>query len=135
IGRGARRARRYTKRQTKPRIGSRSRLSGCEDTRGKIGVARIECFNTQRQKHCEEEGDHGKRPLAAFHGSTLFRSKKTTSLERRRRLSLKNSLSARVPRAAKRACEKCDESTCARCLNDFVKRRSAPPTPPPSLRR
>ena len=36
-----------------------SRLSGREGTRGKIGVARIECSNTQQQKHCEEEGDHG----------------------------------------------------------------------------
>ena len=52
-----------------------SRLSGREGTGGKIGVARIECSSTQRQKHCEEEGDHGKRPLAAFHGSTPFRSK------------------------------------------------------------
>jgi hypothetical protein len=33
-----------------------SRLSGREGTRGKIGVARIECSNTQRQKHCEEGG-------------------------------------------------------------------------------
>jgi hypothetical protein len=32
------------------------RLSGREGTRGKIGVARIECSNTQRQKHCEEGG-------------------------------------------------------------------------------
>src|SRR5262249_18297079 len=56
-----------------------SRLSGREGTRGKIGVARIECSNTQRQKHCEERGDDSKRPLAAFHGSTPFRSKKTTS--------------------------------------------------------
>src|SRR5262249_55617412 len=62
-----------------------SRLSGREGTRGKIGIARMECSNTQRQKLCEEEGDHGKRPLAAFHGSTPL----TTSLERRRRLSLK----------------------------------------------
>jgi hypothetical protein len=61
-----------------------SRLSGREGTRCKIGVARIECFNTQRQKHCDDEGDDGKRPFAAFHGSTSFRSKKTTSLERRR---------------------------------------------------
>jgi hypothetical protein len=53
-----------------------SRLSGREGTRGKIGVARIECSNTQRQKHCEEEGDDGKRPLAAFHGSTPFRVEK-----------------------------------------------------------
>src|SRR5262245_47850574 len=45
---------------------------------------------------CEEYGDDGKRPLAAFHASTP----PTTSLERRRRLSLKCSLSARVPRAA-----------------------------------
>jgi hypothetical protein len=35
-----------------------------EGTGGKIGVARIECFNTQRRKHCEEENS-GKRP--AFH--------------------------------------------------------------------
>jgi hypothetical protein len=53
-----------------------NRLSGCEGTRGKIGVARIECSNTQRQKHCEEEGDHGKRPIAASHGSTPFKAKK-----------------------------------------------------------
>jgi len=50
-----------------------SRLSGREGTRSKIGVARIECSNTQRQKHCEEEGDHGKRPLAAFHDSAPSR--------------------------------------------------------------
>src|SRR5262245_19374001 len=49
-----------------------SRLSGCEGTRGKIGAARIECSNTQRQKHCEEERDHGNRPIAASHGSTPF---------------------------------------------------------------
>src|SRR5262249_21909625 len=36
----------------------------------------IECSNTQRQKRCEEERDDGKRPLAAFHGSTPVRSKK-----------------------------------------------------------
>ena len=43
-------------------------------------------------EECEEEGDDGKRPLAAFHGSTRFRS--TTSLERRRRLN------AATPRSA-----------------------------------
>jgi len=69
-----------------------SRLSGREGMRGKISVARIECSNTQRQKHCEEEGGHGKRALAASHGSIPF----TTSLERRRRLSV--CLSARAPR-------------------------------------
>src|ERR1700688_2713728 len=66
-----------------------SRLSGREGTRCKIGVARIECSNTQRQMHYEEEGNDGKRPFAAFHGSTPFRSKKTTrttSLERRRKI-------------------------------------------------
>jgi hypothetical protein len=63
-----------------------SRLSGREGTRCKIGVARIECANTQRQKHCEEKGDDGKRPFATFHGSTPFRSKKTKSLERRRKV-------------------------------------------------
>ena len=35
-----------------------------------VGVARIECSNTQRQKHCEEEGHGSQRPLTAFHGST-----------------------------------------------------------------
>jgi len=45
-----------------------SRLRGREDTRAKIGVARIECFNTQWQKRCDEEGDDGKRSLAALHG-------------------------------------------------------------------
>ncbi|MFY9899160.1 MAG: hypothetical protein WAK67_15390, partial [Xanthobacteraceae bacterium] len=52
-----------------------SRLRGHERTRGKIGVARTECSNIQRQKHCREQGGDGKRPLAAFHGSTPFRSK------------------------------------------------------------
>src|SRR5258707_665841 len=47
-----------------------SRLSGHEGTIGKIGVARIECSNTRRQKHCEQGEDDGKRPLPAFHGST-----------------------------------------------------------------
>src|SRR5262249_50075095 len=83
-----------------------SRLSGREGTRGKIGVARIECSNTQRQKHCEEE-DHGKRPLAAFHGSTVFGSKKTTSLERRRSIAFLRTCRERPSR--KRAREKCDE--------------------------
>jgi hypothetical protein len=46
------------------------RLRGREATRGKIGVARIECSNAQRQKRCEQKGDDGKRPLAVFHGST-----------------------------------------------------------------
>src|SRR5215471_3548597 len=62
-------------------------------------VARTECSNTQRQKLCEEEGDHGKRPLAAFPGSTPL----TTSLERRRRLSLKCSLSASATTPPQRA--------------------------------
>src|SRR5262249_51737485 len=75
-----------------------SRLSGREGTRRKIGVAPIECSNTQRQKHCEEGGDDGKRPLAAFHGSTPFRSKKPPSLKRP--LSSKYSLSARALRTA-----------------------------------
>jgi hypothetical protein len=39
-----------------------------EGARGEIGVARIECSRTQWQKHCEECGDDGKRPLATFHG-------------------------------------------------------------------
>src|SRR5271156_4283211 len=73
-----------------------SRLSGREGTRGKIGVARIKCPNTQRQGQCEEESENGVWPFAAFHGSTPFRPKKTTSLERRRRLSLKHNLSARA---------------------------------------
>jgi hypothetical protein len=51
-----------------------SRLSGREGTKLKIGVARFECPNTQRQKCCEEEGDDGERPFTAFHGSTLFNS-------------------------------------------------------------
>ena len=55
--------------------------SNREGTRGKVGVARIECANTQRQKPSEEEGDDEERPLAAFH-----------DLERRLRLSLKCSL-------------------------------------------
>src|SRR5262245_60955873 len=76
-----------------------SRLSGREGTRGKIGVARIECANTQRQKHCQKEGDDGKRPLAAFHGSTPFRSKKDDVLGTALCL-LKYSLCTRVQRAA-----------------------------------
>jgi hypothetical protein len=59
------------------------RLSGHEGTRGKISVACIECSDTQRQKHGEEKGDDEKRLLAAFHGPTPSRSKKTMSLERR----------------------------------------------------
>jgi hypothetical protein len=53
-------------------------LSGREGARGKIGIARIECSSSSshRQKSCEEEGNDGKRPLDAFHGSTSFRSKK-----------------------------------------------------------
>jgi hypothetical protein len=52
-----------------------SRLSGRKGTRCRIGVARIECSNTQRQKDCqEEEGNDGKRRLAAFHGSTPISS-------------------------------------------------------------
>ena len=43
--------------------------------------------------------DHGKRPLAAFHGSTPL----TTSLERRRRLSLKCSISASAATPPQRA--------------------------------
>jgi hypothetical protein len=49
-----------------------SRLSGREGTKSKIGIARIECSNTQRQKRCEKDENHGKRPPAAFHGSTPF---------------------------------------------------------------
>jgi hypothetical protein len=44
------------------------RLGGRESARGKIGVARIECSDIQRQKHREDDGDDGKRPLGAFHG-------------------------------------------------------------------
>jgi hypothetical protein len=73
-----------------------SRLSGGEGMRGKIGVARIECSNTQRQKHRGEKGD-GKRPLAAFHGSTPFRSKKNDEFGTTSQVSLKYSLSARMP--------------------------------------
>ena len=49
-------------------------LFGCLSRRErfKTGVARIECSNTQRQEQCEQGGDDGKRPLAAFHGSTPF---------------------------------------------------------------
>ena len=47
-----------------------SGLSRRKGERGEIGVARIECSNTQRQKYCEEEGGDGKRLLAAFHSST-----------------------------------------------------------------
>jgi hypothetical protein len=47
-----------------------SRLGGREDTGGEIGIARIDFSDTQQQNH-REEGDDGKRPLAAFHDSTL----------------------------------------------------------------
>jgi hypothetical protein len=53
-----------------------SRLSGRKGTKLKIGVARIECPNTQRQKSCEEEGGDGERLLAAAHGFTSFRSRR-----------------------------------------------------------
>src|SRR5262249_42054973 len=60
---------------------------------------------------CEEYGDDGKRPLAAFHASTPSRSKKTTSLERRRRLSLKfiASLRARRERPCSRRAAECGQ--------------------------
>ena len=38
-----------------------SRLSSRDSTRAKIGVARIECSNTQQQKRQKEERDDGKR--------------------------------------------------------------------------
>jgi pimeloyl-ACP methyl ester carboxylesterase len=44
-------------------------LSGREGTRGKIGVARLERSDAQRQRHCKEGADDGKRPLALFHGN------------------------------------------------------------------
>ena len=62
-----------------------SRVSGCQGNRNGIGIARMTCLNTQRQKHYEECGDDGKRPLAAFHGSAPLRSKKTKNLAQRRR--------------------------------------------------
>jgi hypothetical protein len=43
-------------------------MSGREGARGDIGLARIECSDIQRQKHREDDGDDGKRPLGAFHG-------------------------------------------------------------------
>ena len=45
-----------------------SGLSRRKGERGEIGVARIECSSTQRQKKCEEYGDDSKRPLVTFHG-------------------------------------------------------------------
>jgi hypothetical protein len=63
------------------------RLSGHDGTRGKIGVARTECSNTQRWKRCEDDGEDGKQLFAPFHGSTPFSSK--------------HGHSAHVPRAAK----------------------------------
>jgi len=39
-----------------------------EGERGEIVVARMEFSCTRWQKHCEEYGDNGKRPLATFHG-------------------------------------------------------------------
>lgn len=56
------------------------RLSGREGTKCKIGVPRIECSNTQRQKQYEEEENDAKRPLAAFHGSTPFSSTRRIAL-------------------------------------------------------
>src|SRR5262245_53936729 len=52
------------------------RLSGREATRGKIGVAPIDCSNTQRQKRRDERRDDGERALAACHGQIPFRSKR-----------------------------------------------------------
>ena len=43
-------------------------VSRREGGRAEIGVARIECSSTQRQKKCEEYGDDSKRPLVTFHG-------------------------------------------------------------------
>jgi hypothetical protein len=60
-----------------------SGLSGREGTRGKIGVARLERSNAQRQKHCKEGADDGKRPLAACHGSTPSRPKGASSKRHR----------------------------------------------------
>jgi hypothetical protein len=50
-------------------------LSRRKGERGEIGVTRIECFRTQRQKECEEYGDDGKRPLATFHGPASLAEK------------------------------------------------------------
>lgn len=56
-------------------------LFGCRSRRErfKTGVARIECVNARQQKDRKEERDDGKRPLAGFHCSNPFRSKKATS--------------------------------------------------------
>jgi hypothetical protein len=52
-----------------------SGLSLSKGERGEIGVARIECSRTQCQKHCEEDGDDGKRPLAIHGPAPLDRKK------------------------------------------------------------
>ena len=57
-----------------------SRLSGREGTKCEIGIARIECSNARRQKHCEKDESPGKRPPAAFHGSTPVSSVRRPAL-------------------------------------------------------
>src|SRR5260370_20045696 len=58
-----------------------SGLSRREGERGEIGFARIECSRTRCQKHREEYGDDGKRPLATYHGPAPSRLKNIASLE------------------------------------------------------
>jgi hypothetical protein len=49
-----------------------SGVSRREDGRAEIGVARMECSCTQRQKKCEEYEYDSKRLLVAFHGPAPF---------------------------------------------------------------
>ena len=49
-----------------------SGLSRHEGEIGEVGVARIQFSRTRGQKHCEECGDDGKRPLATFHATALL---------------------------------------------------------------
>jgi hypothetical protein len=51
-----------------------SGVSRREGGRAEIGVARIDCSGTQRQKKCEEYGDDSKRQLVTFHGLPLGRN-------------------------------------------------------------
>ena len=67
-------------------------LSRRKDESVGIGVTRVECSRTRRQKECEEYGDEGKRPLSISHGPAPLVEKKA-SLKLRRSPSLKYSLS------------------------------------------
>ena len=57
-----------------------SGLSRRDGESGEIGVARIECSRTDRQKHCKKYGDDENRTLATFHGPAPIGLKNSASL-------------------------------------------------------